>query len=79
MGSALKRIRALERRLARTTAELSAVRAFATSRLDAAAGSNQGDETLSSNGPAPPQPRDDDSHYFESYGENGQCLTLLRQ
>jgi protein arginine N-methyltransferase 3 len=70
LPSALKHIRQLERRLAAATHELSEVRAFVASRLDSG---------LLSGGAEPaPRARDDDTHYFDSYGENDIHQVMLQ-
>jgi protein arginine N-methyltransferase 3 len=68
LPSAIRRIRALEKRLADAKQDLADYRAFVGKQLNFSLLTEAiGD---SSSGPAPP--RDDDSHYFESYGENGK-------
>jgi protein arginine N-methyltransferase 3 len=73
LPGALKQIRALERRLAQTTQRFGELRAFAASRLDAGllAASSSSDD------PAPRE-RDDDTHYFDSYGETEIHQAMLQ-
>jgi type I protein arginine methyltransferase len=62
LPSALRRIHTLERKLALATQELTEVRLFVTQRLDS--------DLFTNSSPPAPRERDDDSHYFESYGES---------
>jgi protein arginine N-methyltransferase 3 len=67
LSAALKKIHALEKKLSQTTSELSEVRSFVTKRLDSELFTSDTTESIT------PAPRDDDSHYFESYGSNGEA------
>jgi protein arginine N-methyltransferase 3 len=73
LSSANRRIRALEKRLADAKQDLADYRAFVGERLDLSLLTEAIDDATS--GPVPP--RDDDSHYFESYGENGKYPSVF--
>jgi protein arginine N-methyltransferase 3 len=64
LPSATRRIRALEKRLVDAKRDLTDYRAFVEERLNKTFMTEALDDLTS-------PPRDDDSHYFESYGENG--------
>lgn len=67
LPSAIRRIRALEKNIADSKRDFVDYRAFIGERLDLA----RLTETINESDSALPGVRDDDSHYFESYGENG--------
>lgn len=66
-ASASHRIRLLEKKLDSAKQDLIDYREFIGDRLDISKLS----ETINDLHPTPVPIRDDDSHYFESYGENG--------
>lgn len=70
LSSAVRRIRVLEKKLAGAKQDFVDYRAFVGERLNTA---HLADATNDLS-PAPTTARDDDSHYFESYGENGICF-----
>ena len=74
LPTATRRIRRLEKKLADAKQDLVDYRAFVGERLNLSRLTQGIDD--SSPGPAPP--RDDDSHYFESYGENGKYSLAFR-
>lgn len=65
-----RKIKALEKRLATARQSLEDYRSMVADKLNV---KNDLDDVSAPAG-APPQ-RDDDSHYFESYGANGVCST----
>ena len=73
-----RRIRALENALHKARQDLADYRAFVSQRLNLAslAESLKEPEASSSTHVSVPL-RDDDSHYFQSYGENGRCSRWL--
>lgn len=72
LPSAVRRIRALEKKLADSKRDLVDYRAFVGERLNLASLS----EAIAESDSTSRAVRDDDSHYFESYGENGNIPTL---
>lgn len=66
--SATRRIRALEKRLADAKQDLVDYRKFVGERLNLSHLADATDDSSSSAA----LPRDDDSHYFQSYNENGK-------
>lgn len=64
LPGAIRRIRTLEKKLANAKQDLTDYRAFVGERLNAT-------EIADDPSPASIPARDDDSHYFDSYGENG--------
>lgn len=72
LPSATRRIAALERKLVQAQQNLADYRSFVGERLDTSGFA----QTLASEGQGPldAPARDDDSHYFESYGENGKQI-----
>ena len=71
LESALHRIKALEANLKKTKRDLADYREFVTKSLDV----EKLAEAVASTSTADPivPKRDDDSHYFTSYGSNGTC------
>jgi type I protein arginine methyltransferase len=67
LSAAISRIKILENNLAKVKRDLSDYRDFVSERLDLA----RLTDALTSSPPSAPTPRDDDSHYFDSYGGNG--------
>src|SRR4051794_23263055 len=63
-----QRIHVLERKLERAKQQLADYRALVARRLNVASVIEGIDDENSS---LPTKPRDDDAHYFQSYGENG--------
>ncbi len=59
-----RKILALQKELARTQQQFQEYRSLVAQKMDFASFSEEA-------GPSAPRPRDDDSHYFESYGANG--------
>ena len=76
MDSAARRIKALEKNLQQAKQDLADYRQFVSGRLNLAglADELKGTEASSSTHVAAPL-RDDDSHYFQSYAENGDSRT----
>jgi protein arginine N-methyltransferase 3 len=68
LPSATRRIRALEKRLADAKQDLADYREFVGERLNLSHLTDATDDSSS----IAALPRDDDSHYFESYNENGR-------
>ena len=71
--TATRRIKILESNLAKAKQDLADYRKFVSERLDIPRLA----ETISPSLPVDPVPRDDDSHYFQSYGGNGVFSTLV--
>lgn len=74
LNQALHRIRQLEEKLRKARQDITDYRGFVKERLDLAglAESLRESVAVSSTNAAIPL-RDDDSHYFQSYAENGEC------
>lgn len=72
LPDAIRRIRALERKLASAKQDLVDYRQFVGERLNISRLAEAIDDDAGSSTPVPA--RDDDSHYFESYGANGEFL-----
>jgi protein arginine N-methyltransferase 3 len=68
LPSATRRIRALEKRLTDAKQDLADYREFVGERLNLSHLTDATDDS----GSIAALPRDDDSHYFESYNENGK-------
>jgi type I protein arginine methyltransferase len=73
LPSAARRIRALEKKLADAKQDLTDYRTFVGEQLNRSLLTEVTDDSSSILTPA----RDDDSHYFESYGENGKTFALI--
>ncbi|KAJ7205187.1 protein arginine N-methyltransferase [Mycena pura] len=69
-----KRIIALQKQLAAAKQDLAEYRAFVSKQLDVS--SLLG--AVNEQGPVPPAARDDDSHYFDSYGENDIHAVMIQ-
>lgn len=67
LNAAIRRIKLLENTLAKSKQDLAEYQKFVAERLDIARLS----EAISDAPSSAPAPRDDDTHYFESYGGNG--------
>ncbi|OSX57198.1 hypothetical protein POSPLADRAFT_1067922 [Postia placenta MAD-698-R-SB12] len=71
LAGATRRIRALEKKLQKSKNDLADYRAFVSERLQRTElGDALAEPASSSSGHLAPPLRDDDSHYFQSYGEN---------
>ena len=78
MQQATRRIRQLEEALKKANQDLADYRAFVSKRLNLASLSEALKEPAASSSTHLAVPlRDDDSHYFQSYGENGEFLCKL--
>ncbi|EPQ54848.1 protein arginine N-methyltransferase [Gloeophyllum trabeum ATCC 11539] len=76
LKTAIRRIKALENELSRAKQDLSDYRALVSRQVDLA---RLVDELGDAAGPSSqPVPRDDDSHYFESYGENDIHAVMIQ-
>ena len=73
LPSAVRRIRALEKKLADAKQDLADYRTFVGEQFNRSLLTDVTDDSSSSLTPA----RDDDSHYFESYGDNGKPFALI--
>jgi protein arginine N-methyltransferase 3 len=73
LTTALRRIKILENNLAKAKRDFADYRSFVSDKLDIARLA----EAVSAPPSAAPVPRDDDTHYFESYGGNGTGFSLL--
>ena len=74
LSQALRKIRALENALHKTQQDLADYRGFVGDRLNLAGLADALAEPSTSTSTHVAAPlRDDDSHYFQSYGENGAC------
>lgn len=72
LAGATRRIRALKKKLQKSKNDLADYRAFVSERLQRTElGDALAEPASSSSGHLAPPLRDDDSHYFQSYGENG--------
>ncbi|EIN12179.1 S-adenosyl-L-methionine-dependent methyltransferase [Punctularia strigosozonata HHB-11173 SS5] len=69
-----RKIRALERKLVQAKQDLADYRAFVGERLEV----GRIIEAVSEPSDVGPAPRDDDSHYFESYGENDIHAVMIQ-
>ena len=80
LAAATRQIKALQRNLQQAKQDLAYYRQFVSERLNLAGLTDelQKGEGPSGSQPAAP-PRDDDSHYFQSYAENGVCLMRISQ
>ncbi|KAH9925083.1 protein arginine N-methyltransferase [Amylocystis lapponica] len=79
LDSAKRRIASLERKLAEAKQNLSDYRSFVGERLNIASVADAlGDSAGSSTHAAVPLPRDDDSHYFQSYEENDIHAVMIQ-
>ena len=74
LPSATRRIRALEKRLADAKQDLADYRTFVGERLNLSHLTEATDDSSSGS----MLPRDDDSHYFDSYNENGKYSSVFR-
>jgi type I protein arginine methyltransferase len=70
----LKRIKVLEGRLTEAKRDFEEYQRLTQEHLDVARFRDVVGDTLSD---APPTARDDDTHYFESYGANGEPFCLF--
>ncbi|KAF9019946.1 S-adenosyl-L-methionine-dependent methyltransferase [Hymenopellis radicata] len=66
-----RKILALQRELARTQQQFQEYRSLVAQKMDFASFSEEA-------GPSAPRPRDDDSHYFESYGANDIHAVMIQ-
>lgn len=72
LTTALRRIKTLENNLAKAKRDFAEYRNFVSDKLDIARLA----EAVSTPPSNVPAPRDDDTHYFESYGGNGTAFSL---
>ncbi|KIY60815.1 arginine N-methyltransferase 3 [Cylindrobasidium torrendii FP15055 ss-10] len=68
-----QRIRALEKKLARAHQEFEDYRELIAQKIDIGSFSDR-----ATAGPSEPKPRDDDTHYFESYGANDIHAVMIQ-
>ena len=80
LPSAIKKIQSLENALHKAQQDLSDYRSFVGDRLNLAGLAEALQDPAESSSTHVGAPlRDDDSHYFQSYGENGMYLAILHE